>query len=85
MQRHAIALGYFFLAVLCVLTSAHSFLELRVPLLIAGLLALIAGVAFVAGPHVARLRPVRTWLLQMIRLAQEPPRRPSAPAGEKQA
>jgi Tfp pilus assembly protein PilE len=85
MQQHMMALGYFFLAVLCVLTSAHTFVELRIPLLLAALLALVAGAAYVAGPLAARLRAVRTWLLQLIRIAQEPPGHTSATTDEKRA
>jgi Tfp pilus assembly protein PilE len=85
MQQHVMALGYFFLAVFCVLTSGHSFVELRIPLLLAALLALVAGVAYVASPLAARFRAVKAWLLQLIRIAQEPPRHTSVTADEKPA
>ena len=73
MQHQAMALGYFFLAVFCVSTSAHTFVELRLPLLLAALVALVVGIAYVAGPFVARLRAFPSWLAKMIRLAQQPP------------
>jgi hypothetical protein len=82
-HQHAIALGYFFLSIFCVFTSAHSFVELRVALLLAALMALVAGVAYVASPLIARLRAVQAWFVQIIRLAQEPPRHSSAAADEK--
>ena len=43
MQKHAIALGYFFLAMFCIFTSAQSFYELRILLLLAALAAVLAG------------------------------------------
>ena len=89
MAHHAIALGYFFLAAFCALASAHGFRELRVPMLVAAMLALVAGVGYVARPLGAGFRAGSTrlvrllgdgpaWLVRMIRLAQEPP--PRAPA-----
>jgi hypothetical protein len=77
-QQHAIALGYFYLAVICVFTSAHSFVEFRVPLLFAAILALVAGVGYVASPLAARLRRAQGWIAQLIRAAQEPPSSASA-------
>ena len=73
MQQHAIALGYFFLAVLCVLTAAHSFVEFRIPLIFAALLALVTGVGYVASPLVAWLRRARDRIAQVVRMAEKPP------------
>jgi hypothetical protein len=80
MAHHALALGYFFLAVFCTFVSAHSFRELRIPLLVAAALALAAGVAYIPGPLTAayralsaRLREFVSWVAKMIRQAKEPP------------
>jgi hypothetical protein len=88
--HHAIALGYFFLTAFCVLASAHSFLELRRILLAAAVLALIAGIGYVASPLAARLRAFWGWLstlpqglVKLIRMAQEPPDRAPAATYER--
>ena len=83
MQRQAMALGYFFLAVFCVMASAHSFVELRIPLLVAALAALVVGLGYVADPLVAHLRSIPSWLAGMIRLAQQPPTRVPSIADEQ--
>jgi hypothetical protein len=94
--NHAIALGYFFLAAFCALASAHGFRELRVPMLVAAMLALVAGVGYVARPLGAGFRAGSTWLVRlfrdsparlvrMIRLAQEPPTRAAATMDERSA
>jgi hypothetical protein len=90
MQKQALALGYFFLAVFCMLTSAHSFVEFRIPLLIAALLAVIAGVGYISTPLSAIISLVwrgvcgiPSWLVGMVRLAQQPPRREHVSNDEK--
>jgi hypothetical protein len=73
MQKHAIALGYFFLAVFCIFTSAQSFYELRIPLLLAALAAALAGFGILFSPFAARLQACKTWLVHMFNLARQPP------------
>jgi dipeptide/tripeptide permease len=89
-QKHALALGYFFLAVFCILTSAHSFIELRLPLLFAAVLAIIVGTGYIARPLSEilslmgrQLLSIPSWLAKMVRLAQEPPHRGPVSNDEK--
>jgi hypothetical protein len=86
MQRHAIALGYFFLGVFCVYVSAIGFGGLRLPMLAAALAALAAGLGYLFHPHrawlQARAASMHQWLLQMLREAQRPPARQSRPTDE---
>jgi hypothetical protein len=88
--HHAIALGYFFLAAFCVFASAHSFVELRWVLLAAAVLALIAGIGYVASPLATRLRAFWGWLstlpeglVKLTRIAQEPPDRAPSTKDER--
>lgn len=83
MQKHALALGYFFLAVFCILTSAHSFIELRIPLLLAAMTSVLVGVSFVSEPVLLWLRGLSSWFSKMYRVAQEPPHRERAANDEK--
>ncbi len=81
MQKHALALGYFFLAVFCVFTSAQSFRELHRPLLLAALVATLAGVGYLLSHYALTLQAAKTWLshwfVRMFHLAQQPPVRES--------
>ena len=81
MQKHAMALGYFFLAVFCVFTSAHSFHGLYLPLLLAALVATLAGVGYLLSACAVALQAARTWLsrwfVRTFHLAQQPPVRES--------
>ena len=81
MQKHALALGYFFLAVFCVFTSAHSFLGLHRPLLLLALVATLAGVGYLLSACAVTLQARKTWLshwfVRMFHLAQQPPIRES--------
>ncbi len=81
MQKHAMALGYFFLAVFCVFTSAHSFHGLHLPLLLAALAAAVAGVGYLLSACAETLQAARTrlsqWFVRMFHLAQQPPVRES--------
>ena len=81
MQKHAMALGYFFLAVFCVFTSAHSFRELLLPLLLAALAATLAGVGYLLSVCAVTLQAWKTWLshwfVRMFHLARQPPVRES--------
>ena len=83
MQKHAIALGYFFLAVFCILTSAQGFYELRVLLLLAALAAALAGFVVLFSPFAARLRAFKNWLVQMFNLARTPPEHDSKRGDER--
>jgi hypothetical protein len=82
-QKHALALGYFFLAVFCILTSAHSFIELRIPLLLAAMISVLVGVNFVSEPVLLWLRGLSSWFAKMYRVAQEPPHREPVANDEK--
>ena len=82
-QKHALALGYFFLAVFCVFTSAHSFVQLRFLLLLAAILAVVVGVGYVASPLAARVRQVQASMVELIRIARQPPTHGSATSDEK--
>jgi hypothetical protein len=86
MQRHAIALGYFFLAVFCIYVSAVAFGGVRLPMLAAAVAALAAGLGYLLHPHRAwlqtRAASMHQWLLQMLREAQHPPTRQSRPNDE---
>lgn len=73
MQSQAMALGYFFLSVFCIFTSANSGAVFREPLTFAAFLALAAGVGYIAQPAAAALRSLRAWTVQMVRLARETP------------
>ena len=78
MEKHAMALGYFFLAVFCIFTSTQSFLVLfRIPLLLAALAAALAGLGFLFGACAAQFQARKNWLVQMVRLARQPPTHPS--------
>ena len=81
-QHHALALGYFFLAVFCVFTIGYSPMFLRIPLLIAAFLALAAGASYLAGPWRPRVSAARAWLARMISEARKPPERPSPTTDE---
>jgi hypothetical protein len=78
-QKHAMALGYFFLAVFCIFVSSVS-VAFRDPLQLAALIAVVAGLGFQfsavaeflrAAPKRLAQAPKR--LAQLIRAAQEPP------------
>ena len=81
MQRTMTPLGYFFLAVFCVLTSAHSFRGLHLALLWAALVATLAGVGYLLSAHTETLQAGKSrlshWLVRMFHLAQQPPVRDS--------
>jgi len=95
-QKHAIALGYFFLSVFCVVASAHTWTNFTFALLLAALLAFVVGMGYAASPLVAgvgyvvrnlvpRFREVYAWCIRMVRLAQEPPTRTPASTDEQSA
>lgn len=74
MQKHALALGYFFLAVFCIFTCSQGFLQLfYIPLLLAALAAALMGLGFLLSACAPQFPAVKKWLVQMVRVAQEPP------------
>lgn len=77
MQKHAMALGYFALAVFCVFTGSQGLLAFRTPLLVGAALALGAGCVFLASACYGPLCAAIEWLTGMSRLAQKPPARQS--------
>ena len=81
LKKHAMALGYFFLAVFCVFTSAHCFRGLHLPLWMAALAATLAGVGYLLSACAVTLQAGKTWLthwfMHMFHLAQQPPVRES--------
>lgn len=75
MQKHAMALGYFFLAAICIFVSSHCFVAFRIPLLVAALAATIAGFGFVFVACSAQLRAIKKWLTALLQIARQPPTR----------
>ncbi len=74
MQKHALALGYFFLAVFCIFTSSQGFLQLfSFPLLLAAFAAALMGLGFLWSGCAPQLSAVKKWLVEMVRLAQQSP------------
>ncbi len=74
MQKHAMALGYFFLAVFCVFTCSQGFLQLfYIPLLLAALAAALMGLGFLFSACAPQFQALKNWLVQMVCLAQQPP------------
>lgn len=67
------ALGYFFLAVFCVFTSAQSFIAFRTPLLIAALVAALAGLGFLASACSGQLQAAKKWVVHLLQIARQPP------------
>ncbi|QDU87076.1 hypothetical protein Pla175_04310 [Pirellulimonas nuda] len=82
MQKHAMALGYFSLAVFCAFGSGQDSL-LRMHFLAAGLLAGLAGIGFLVSACAPQLHAVQVWLVGMVRLARQPPLDASASADER--
>lgn len=71
MQKHAMALGYFFLAVFCLFTSSQ-ILQLQGPLLLAALFAAFTGVGFFLNACAEQIQAAKKWLLQIFwRLVRE--------------
>lgn len=82
MQKHAMALGYFALAVFCVFTGSQGLLVFRSPLLVGAGMALGAGCLFLVSACYGPLCAAIEWLTGMSRLAQEPPVRQGATSAE---
>jgi hypothetical protein len=83
-QKHAMALSYFFLAVFCILVSSVS-VAFQAPLQLAALIALVAGLGFQFSAVAEILRAAGNRLAQLVRLAQEPPSRQSDLSDEHSA
>lgn len=74
MQKQAMALGYFFLAIFCVFTSSQGYLQrFSVALLLAALAAALMGLGYLVTACANHITAVKNWLLQMGALAQQPP------------
>ena len=73
MQKHAMALGYFFLSVFCIFTSSQGYLPLRMPLLIVSLLAALMGIGFLMSAWAAQFQTAWSWWLQLVRVGQQAP------------
>jgi len=73
-QKHAMALGYFFLSVFCVFTSSQGYLNMfRIPLFMVALVAALMGLGYFIIACAAQFQMARSWLLQMVRLAKQSP------------
>ena len=73
MQKHAMALGYFFLSVFCIFTSSQGYLQLQMPLLVVSLLAALMGIAFLMSAWAAQFQTAWSWWLQLVRMGQQAP------------
>jgi hypothetical protein len=83
MQKHALALGYFFLAIFCVFTSSQESLRMFTPpLTVAALAAALMGMGFLFSACAPLFPAVKDWLVRQVRLAQQPPLR-SKPCSAK--
>ncbi len=72
MEKHAMALGYFFLAAFCLFACGHSALPLQVPLLLAGVAGALVGFVFLASACALRIQAVTkaitNWFVETARL-----------------
>ena len=73
MRKHAIALGYFFLAVFCIYVSHHASIVFHSTLVTAATCALVVGGVFFVAASVQQLQTGKQFLGRWIRKAQEPP------------
>jgi len=71
--KHAIALGYFFLAVLCVALGQNGPTKLNLILTSTSVLACFIGGVFFVAASVTQLQAGKECLAKWIRLAQQPP------------
>jgi hypothetical protein len=79
MQKHAMALGYFFFSVFCIFTSSQAYLQLHMPLLVVSLLAALMGIGFLMSAWAAHFQTAWRWWLKMVRLGQQAPIAGSSP------
>ena len=85
-QKHAMALGYFFLAIFCLFTCSQGFLQgFSIPLLLAALAAAMMGLGFLLSACAPQFATFKKWLVQMVRLAQQPPVENRHPSAEGQS
>ena len=74
MQKHALALGYFFLAMFCIYTSSQGFLQkYYVPLLLAAFAFGLTGFGFLMSACTLQLLAAKEWCVRILQLAQQPP------------
>lgn len=78
MQKHAIALGYFFLAAFCIHVSHQTVLLSRSPILFpvfitAATLASLVGCLFFVSASMPQVRGVKDYFASLIRDAQHDP------------
>ena len=74
LQKHAMALGYFFLSVFCVFATTQGYLELFcIPLLLVALVAALMGIGFLMSAWAGQFQTAKRWLLQMVQLEQQAP------------
>ncbi|MBX3449225.1 MAG: hypothetical protein KF777_06685 [Planctomycetaceae bacterium] len=74
MQKHTMALGYFFLAIFCIFTSAQESLRMfSPPLLVAAFAAAMMGLGFLLSAVAPLFAAVKDWFIRLMRLAQQPP------------
>lgn len=86
MHKQAMALGYFFLAVFCLFTSAQDRLWwCSTPLLLAAAGAALIGCGFLWSACAHLLPAVKTGLVKMVHLAQQPPVEQARRVGDGQS
>lgn len=71
MQKHAMALGYFFLSVFCVFASPQVQLRFQIPLLLVALISALMGIGFLMIAWAPQFQAARRWVLEMVRLARQ--------------
>lgn len=74
MQKHAIALGYFFLTMFCIFTSSQGYLErFRFQLCFLALLAALAGFGYLISACSSQISAIWQRLENLFWLAQQQP------------
>lgn len=77
MQRHALALGYFFLSVLCLMGTSHTISVLAWALLLGAVLALFVGLGYLVWAWHRQLERAGGWLRhRLVELYKEARREP---------
>ena len=72
MQKHAIALGYFFLAVFCIYTATEVIRELQVWMALAALIATLAGFGYLLSAFGNQLKAGTSWFIKESRRPPQP-------------
>jgi hypothetical protein len=71
-EKHAMALGYFFLSAFCLFASGQPFVPFPLPLLLAGLAAALVGAAFFVSACTPRIlamkKAITDWFVETARL-----------------